>query len=305
MKTLIRKMSLYLPVGGLLVILGAGTLSAFVLLSPARTWDSDPTIIVDQRGLASVNDGDGGANRTVNAIVSSSAWNGTLAGTVINAQKGDVTGISQGDGTPMLTFTDPFGACTGSCLAATFINQYSQRSDGSYRITDADVITNTSHQWTSQGEDPNGSGCSNEYYVEGVMVHEAGHVLGVDHSSVSGATMQPTTGACNNSWATTETDDREAILCLYRQTRLNGSGSTFAGRRFADLIWDVRCPTTASANVDIFRDGVKIVTTSNGGGYSEMFFSSATSANYWVCKAGSTTWYETATCSTVITVFFE
>ena len=66
-----------------LALLVTGALSAYVLLSPARTWDSPPNYIVDNRGLAGVNDSDGGATRTVNAIVSSSAWNGAGSGTVV------------------------------------------------------------------------------------------------------------------------------------------------------------------------------------------------------------------------------
>jgi hypothetical protein len=197
------------------LVLVASAASAYVLLSPARTWDSAPNYIIDSRGLTGVNDGDGGASRTRNAIVSSVAWNGAGSGTVVNATVGSVASFSLGDGTPMLNFRDPIGACGGNCLAATFTGYYTQRSNGTYRIYDADIVTNTSHAWTSQGEDPNGVGCSGEFYVEGVQVHEIGHGLGLGHTSVTGATMYPSVSACNNSPATIENDDRNGIVALY------------------------------------------------------------------------------------------
>lgn len=196
-------------------LLAVGTASAYVLLSPARTWDGPPTYIVDNRGLTGVADSDGGATKTAQAIASSVAWNGAGSGTVINAQKGSVSGFSLGDGTPMLNFRDPLNACTGNCLAATFTTYYSRRGGSSYRIDDADIVTNTSHSWTSQGEDPGGSGCSGEFYIEGVMVHEIGHALGLGHTSVSGATMYPSVSACNNSPASTASDDESALRALY------------------------------------------------------------------------------------------
>jgi hypothetical protein len=212
MKNSFRRRTLVLAAA---LVLVASAASAYVLLSPARTWDSPPNYIVDNRGLTGVNDGDGGATRTRNAIVSSSAWNGAGAGTVVNATVGSVSGFSLGDGNPMLNLRDPTGACSGNCLAATFTSYYTQRSNGSFRIYDADIVTNTSHSWTSQGEDPGGSGCSGEFYVEGVQVHEVGHGLGLGHTNVSGATMFPSVSACNNSPATTETDDDNGINALY------------------------------------------------------------------------------------------
>jgi hypothetical protein len=194
----------------LAVVAFATAASAYVLLSPRRTWSSTPTYIVDNRGLTGVNDGNGGATRTRNAIISSSAWNGAGSGTVINATVGSVSGFSLGDGVPMLNLRDPTGACSGNCLAATFTGYYS----GSI-IYDADIVTNTSHSWTSQGEDPGGSGCSGEFYVEGVMVHEAGHGLGLGHTNVSGATMYPSVSSCKNNPATTENDDEAGINDLY------------------------------------------------------------------------------------------
>ncbi len=194
------------------LLLVAGSLSGYVLLSPARTWDSAPTYIVDNRGLTGVTDGDGGATAVVNAITSNSAWNGAGEGNVVNAQKGSVASWQLGDGTPMLNFTDPQRACRSTCLAATFTGYYSQRSDGSYRIDDADIVTNTSHPWVSLQES---DGCSGEYYIEGVMVHEVGHGLGLGHTNVSGATMYPSVSSCNNGPATTESDDEAAIQALY------------------------------------------------------------------------------------------
>jgi hypothetical protein len=189
----------------------AGSVSAYVLLSPRRTWDSDPNVIVDSRGQASIADGDGGRNATRNAIVSSNAWNGAGAGTVLTASIGSVSSWRLGDGIPMLNFRDPQGVCTGNCLAATFTGYYTRRSNGTYRIYDADIVTNTARDWASAGETCSGT----EFRIEGVMVHEVGHLLGLGHTSVSGATMYPSVSACNNGPATTESDDEAAIRDLY------------------------------------------------------------------------------------------
>lgn len=204
-----------------LALLVSGAASAYVLLSPERTWDNAPTVIVDNRGQSSVTDGDGGASRTAAAISSNQAWNGSGAGNVVNAQVGSVSGWRLGDGTPMLNFTDPERVCSGSCLAATFTGFYSLRSDGSYRIEDADIVTNTRYSWTSEGE---ADGCSSEFYIEGVMVHEVGHLLGLGHSNVTGATMYPSVSSCNNSPATTANDDNDAIVALYSGGGGGGGG---------------------------------------------------------------------------------
>ncbi|HVF60375.1 MAG TPA: hypothetical protein VNJ70_11240 [Thermoanaerobaculia bacterium] len=106
-----------------LLVLLAGSASAYVLLSPNRTWDCAPDYIVDNRagGVPSILDADGGRTKTLNAITSNAdAWNSESSGTVIKAHAGSVAGFALGDSIPMLNFTDPLSACTGTCLAATF-----------------------------------------------------------------------------------------------------------------------------------------------------------------------------------------
>lgn len=183
------------------------SVSAYVLLSPTRTWSSPPTYIVDNRGAASISDSDGGVSATVNAINANSSWNGAGSGTVVTAVAGNVNNFQLGDGIPMLNFRDPVNVCTGSCLAATFTGYYSGGT-----INDADIVTNTAYNWTTQAEP---DGCSNEFYMEGVQVHEIGHGLGLGHTNVNGATMYPSVSACNNGPATIEADDAAGINALY------------------------------------------------------------------------------------------
>ncbi len=200
-----RKASIpvFLVLGALIV----SSASAYVLLSPRRSWASPPTITVDNRGNATVTDSDGGATAVVNALNSNSAWNGAGTGTRVNAVKGSVASFTLGDGNVMLNFRDPIHACNGSCLAATFTGYYSGST-----ITDADIVTNTKNKLSSTAEP---DGCSAEYYIEGIMVHEVGHVLGLGHSNVAGATMYPTVSACNNGPAAIKADDKAAIQDLY------------------------------------------------------------------------------------------
>lgn len=196
-------------------VLASTSVSAFVLLNPERTWSSAPTYIIDDRGQATITDNDGGLSATINAINSNDAWNGAGAGTVVNAVAGDVSNFSLGDNIPMLNFEDPTGQCDGSCLAATFTGFYVRSGRGpnrTYTIVDADIVTNTAYNWTSESEP---DGCSNEFYIEGVQVHEIGHALGLGHTNVSGATMFPSVSACDNSPVTTEADDNAGINALY------------------------------------------------------------------------------------------
>jgi hypothetical protein len=186
----------------------AGSISAYVLLNPRRTWQNPPTYIVDNGGLAGVTNP---TTKVINAITSQNAWNGAGAGTVINATAGSVAGFTLGDNVPMLAFSDPIGVCTGNCLAATFTGYYTRRGR-KVTIRDADIVTNTAYDWTSQSEL---SSCSNEFVIEGVQVHEIGHGLGLGHSNVSGATMFPSVSSCNNGPATTAADDEAGICDLY------------------------------------------------------------------------------------------
>ena len=61
-----------------------------------------------------------------------------------------------------------------------------------------------------------GSGCLKGIYVENVAVHEFGHALGLKHSSVSGASMQPKMpGYCDRSQLSLASDDISGIRKIY------------------------------------------------------------------------------------------
>jgi subtilisin len=62
--------------------------------------------------------------------------------------------------------------------------------------------------------------------------------------------------------------------------------------KYADLTWS----GVASANVDVYRSGIKVITTPNDGAYTDKPSKTVTSATYKVCAA------ETLTCSNEVTV---
>lgn len=174
---------------------------AYVLLSPRRRWATTPiTVRTYTGGNSTITDGSGGVNATVNAI---KVWGIISSSTTTSA-------AVRGSAPATIMLNTNGGVCTGGCLAATLTGYYVSQT-GDDRIYDADVYTNTAQPFYSSGE----TGCSGEYDINGVMAHEVGHVIGIGHSSVAGATMYPSVSACNTANRTLASDDFAARDDLY------------------------------------------------------------------------------------------
>lgn len=189
---------LALAIATVIVVATANPAMAYVLLSPRRAWASTPiNVPVYSTGNSTINDGSGGVLATVAAV---KAWGVVTSGTT-NQQ------ATRGQAPATIMLNTNGRICTGSCLAATLTGYYNGNT-----IYDADVYTNTRYDFTSSKET---DGCSGEFDMDGIMVHEVGHVIGIGHSNVAGATMYPTVSSCNFNNRTLEADDLAAKNDLY------------------------------------------------------------------------------------------
>jgi predicted Zn-dependent protease len=187
-----------LAIAAVIVVATADPAMAYVLLSPRRTWASTPVNVpVYSAGNSTINDGSGGVAAVVGAI---KVW-GVVTSASTNAA------AVRGQAPATITLNNNGHICTGSCLAATLTGYYTGNT-----INDADIYTNTKYNYTSSKET---DGCSGEYDIDGIMVHEVGHVIGIAHSNVAGATMYPTVSSCNYNNRTLEADDIAAKNDLY------------------------------------------------------------------------------------------
>jgi predicted Zn-dependent protease len=193
-----KKQTLALAIATILVVAAASPMMAYTLLSPRRTWASTPiSVQVNNAGNSTITDSDHGVSAVAGAI---KAWG------IINSS---VTSSSAVRGTAPATImlNNNGKICTGSCLAATLTGYYSGST-----ITDADIYTNTRYSYTSSKET---DGCSGEYDIDSIMTHEVGHVIGLGHSTVAGATMYPSVSSCNYNNRTLEADDIAGKNDLY------------------------------------------------------------------------------------------
>ena len=58
------------------------------------------------------------------------------------------------------------------------------------------------------------SGCSGGFYIEDIAAHEFGHALGLGHSTITSATMYPSTSACNTANRSLDADDITGVRAL-------------------------------------------------------------------------------------------
>ena len=192
------KKQIIFTLAALVLVTAALPAFGYTLLSPPRSWASTPiSVRVYATGNNTVTDSDKGVTAVVGAI---KAWG------VVNSSTTTQQAVrGQAPATIMLNTNG--NICSGNCLAATLTGYYSGNT-----IYDADVYTSKRHPFFSSRET---DGCSGEYDIDGVMVHEVGHVIGLGHSSVSGATMYPSVSACNTANRSLEADDIAGKNALY------------------------------------------------------------------------------------------
>jgi len=194
------------------------------LLSPARRWfnaDTPHQINIDNRGVASVTGGDpdNGVTACVNAATS---WNG--GGVTVTTSSSANVSYVQGDGVSDVIFGDPLHICTGTCLAATLTGYYTTSITGTCggltvnKLTDADISFNLSYNYTTPAQ----GSCSSEIYLNSVLAHEVGHVIGLGHSNTSSALMYASVAYCSNK--VVATDDINGRNALYNCTLVEGGG---------------------------------------------------------------------------------
>jgi len=208
----------------IVMVMASSAVFGYALLSPARRWfnaDTPRQVNVDNGGVASVTGGDPdyGVTAAVNAV---KAWNSN--GVNVTASSSGNVAYRQGDGISDIVFSDPLHICTGTCLAATLTGYYSTSTTGTCggltvdKITDADVAFNLSYNYTTPAQ----GSCSNEIYLDSVVSHEVGHVIGLAHSNTSSALMYASVSYCVDKQIAS--DDINGRNALYNCTLNEGGG---------------------------------------------------------------------------------
>ena len=185
----------------------------------------------------------------------------------------NATSISgSGDGVSLITVANTienasvFPACGSASLVTGRTRVFYNPDTGG--ITEADIAINPCLQFSTDGT-------PNTYDLESTLTHEFGHFLGLEHSAVIGATMQPRQGG-NGLYSlpaltarTLTYDDRAGVRAIYGP-RIGGSISgtvTFAGGTpaFGAHVWaeDLSTGRIIASNVTLASGAYSINT---GGG---------------------------------------
>jgi hypothetical protein len=115
-------------------------------------------------------------------------------------------GVLANDGKNEVFFRNATSTDGASVIATTYTWW-----DSNGNMTDGDMVFWDASQKFFTGT----SGCSGGVYIEDVATHEFGHMLGLNHSTATDATMYPSVTQCAQTGRTLASDDIAGIQALY------------------------------------------------------------------------------------------
>jgi len=173
-------------------------------------------------------------------------------------------------------------SCSGGALAYT----ETPISDG-WRIRFCDNYT-----WS----DGPSSASGGQWDIQGIMVHEYGHALGLGHSSTSSATMYFAAASGGNANRKIASDDINGVKALYgvrssskpkiTSASVNGGNVTITGSNFSSSgneVWFTSKNSTSGSNPTVKATGI----SSNGSSLTASIPTNAGSGDVLVKKSGS------------------
>ena len=173
---------------------------AYKLEGPRWPNGSNPVLQLEL-GSAGKTLSDGNTSWNVAVSPALDMWNQVMGHLQLGRVMNSTAAIASGDHINSLSFGSSFfGHSFGSSTLA--VTYYS----GGSTMTEADIVVNTHQPWDSYR-----GPLRSAFDIQRVVLHETGHLLGLDHSTISTAIMSP---YINNSYLL-QPDDIAGIQALY------------------------------------------------------------------------------------------
>lgn len=199
------------------------TALAFVPFLSGAKWKAFPVVYkIHQGGLPST----GNRSEFVAVHAGIEAWE-SIESSAITFSYGGTTAeqVAALDGTNLITFQDDSYDFGSGVVAVTFT--YFDSRSSAPEILDADILFNPNENFSTDG-------APGTFDLQSVAAHEVGHLLGLDHSAIVSATMNPSAGLGATFFRVLRTDDRIGCSVLYPAPDFSGSTGGIEGMVLLD-----------------------------------------------------------------------
>ncbi len=196
---------------------------AFVPFLSGAKWKTLPVAYkIHQGGLPST------GNRSEFAAVHAGfdAWENIEDSAITFSYDGTTeTRVAALDYTNVISFQDDSFDFGARVVAVTLT--FFPRNIEEPPIVDADILFNPNENFSSDG-------APGTFDLQSIATHEIGHLLGLDHTAVVSATMNPLAGSGVTFFRVLQTDDRIACSVLYPEPEFSRSTGGIAGSVLLD-----------------------------------------------------------------------